>query len=111
MEIIATFALIYAWLALNPIFAILIYLCPIIIAALTLRSHRSLFILSIINILLGWSLIAWVIVFAWAFLGDKGKLTHDISENNNPMTEEQKLKFARAKEREASARANWSSSN
>lgn len=41
-----------------------IYTLPTIVAAL--RSHRSIFRIALVNILLGWSLIGWVIAFIWA---------------------------------------------
>lgn len=43
----------------------LAYMAPTLIAAK--RCHRNLGSIAVINILLGWSLLGWVIALAWSF--------------------------------------------
>lgn len=43
----------------------LLYFLPTLIAVK--RTHRNMAPIAVINILLGWSLIGWVIALAWSF--------------------------------------------
>jgi threonine/homoserine/homoserine lactone efflux protein len=50
------------------IISALIYVLPSIIAIL--RGHSHTMAIIIINLLLGWTLIGWIVVFLWAVLSE-----------------------------------------
>ena len=47
------------------LFSLMVYFFPTFIAIL--RKHPDLAAIFVINLFLGWSLIAWVVSLAWAF--------------------------------------------
>lgn len=47
------------------ILLIFLYFVPIIVA--TMQDHKNTASIAIINVLLGWTFIGWVIALAWAF--------------------------------------------
>jgi len=47
---------------------VLIYMLPTLIAFG--REHTARHIIVLVNILLGWTLIGWIVVFLWALLGN-----------------------------------------
>ena len=43
----------------------LLYFAPTFVAAK--RNHRNMALIAVVNLLLGWSLVGWVIALAWSF--------------------------------------------
>lgn len=72
-------------LGFHVLIILTIYLVPIIIAYS--RKIEKRLPLSIVNIFLGWTFIAWIACIAWAFLGKTNKNTQQI---NCAYIEEQK---------------------
>ncbi len=54
-------------MSIATLFAIAFYLSPTIIAIY--RRHNNIVAISIINIFLGWTLVAWMITLVWSILG------------------------------------------
>jgi hypothetical protein len=48
-----------------------LYLLPTVVAVA--RGHRRLLGVALINILLGWTLLGWLLALAWACLGGRGR--------------------------------------
>lgn len=46
--------------------AAVVYLIPSIVAAL--RGHRNLLPVMVVNVLLGWTLVGWVVAMVWSLL-------------------------------------------
>jgi hypothetical protein len=53
------------------VFVAAIYLIPALIASL--RGHKSKWAIIALNVLLGWSLIGWVVAFIWSLTSAKEK--------------------------------------
>ena len=68
LGIAAMFLHMVVWL-LGAILGLLIYFIPSIIAAA--RHHEHFLWVLILNIVLGWSGIAWIILMVWAILGER----------------------------------------
>ncbi|MDY3572297.1 superinfection immunity protein, partial [Enterobacter hormaechei] len=66
-EIIGWITGIYIWLFANPLVALILYLLPIIIAAI--RLHRNMTIITIISLFFGWIFLLWLILVIWAAFG------------------------------------------
>jgi hypothetical protein len=49
--------------------ALALYLAPTILAAR--RHKRSLLLISLLDVLLGWTLLGWIAALIWAFLPDR----------------------------------------
>lgn len=58
--------MLYMWLLM--IVAIALYFMPSIVAGY--RHHNSLFLILVLNILLGWTMLGWIFLIIWAFFGD-----------------------------------------
>jgi len=48
--------------------AFIVYFIPLIVAHI--RKHENIFAISILNIVLGWTLIGWLAALLWAFNSD-----------------------------------------
>jgi hypothetical protein len=44
------------------------YLVPFLIAAV--RGHRNVMAIGMLNLLLGWTVLGWIVAFVWAFTAD-----------------------------------------
>ena len=58
--------MIYMWLLM--IIAIALYFMPTIVAGY--RQHSSFFLILVLNILLGWTMLGWLLLLIWASFGD-----------------------------------------
>jgi hypothetical protein len=54
-----------------------VYILPTFIAAA--RRHKNGAPIMIVNIMLGWTLVGWIVCFAWAFSAGGGSKKNDIS--------------------------------
>ncbi len=54
------------WLMM--IVAVALYFMPTIVAGY--RRHSSLFLILVLNVLLGWTMLGWLLLLIWACLGD-----------------------------------------
>ncbi len=52
---------------LIPLFFLVFYIAPFCVAAA--RAHHSAAAILIVNVLIGWTVIGWFLVFAWAAFG------------------------------------------
>ncbi|MCK9188733.1 superinfection immunity protein [Acidithiobacillus sp.] len=68
LSIAAMFLHVVVWL-LGAILGLFIYFIPSIIAAA--RHHEHFLWVLVLNIVLGWSGIAWMILIVWAILGER----------------------------------------
>ncbi len=68
LGIAAMFLHVVVWL-LGAIFGLFIYFIPSIVAAA--RHHENFLWVLVLNIVLGWSGIAWIILIVWAILGER----------------------------------------
>ncbi|MGR2929340.1 superinfection immunity protein [Acidithiobacillus ferriphilus] len=68
LGITAIFLHVVVWL-LGAIFGLFIYFIPSIVAAA--RHHEHFLWVLVLNIVLGWSGIAWIILIVWAILGER----------------------------------------
>ncbi len=68
LGIAAMFIHVVVWL-LAAVFGLLIYFVPSVIAAA--RHHEHFLWVLVLNIVLGWSGIAWVVLIIWAILGER----------------------------------------
>jgi hypothetical protein len=59
--------MIYMWLLM--ILAIALYFMPTIVAGY--RHHSSLFLIVVLNILFGWTMLGWLLLLVWACFGDQ----------------------------------------
>lgn len=54
---------------------LLFYLVPSIVASL--REHRQVVAITVLNVLLGWSLIGWAIALVWALTNSAERPRHN----------------------------------
>lgn len=69
MEILSYLIVTTIFFAINPLVGILYYLFPSLIAVI-LRKRNALIII-LFNIIMGWFLPTWIIIFLWSILGEK----------------------------------------
>ncbi|WP_234262244.1 superinfection immunity protein [Klebsiella aerogenes] len=104
IEIFGWITAMYIWLFANPLVAIIIYLIPIIIAAM--RKHKNTTMIVILGLFFGWIFLLWLILTLWAAFGEKHP-TDNESLATPDMTEEESraLSEKQRKAKEAKARA------
>lgn len=52
---------------LIPLFFIVMYIVPFCVAVV--RAHHNAGAILVVNVLLGWTVIGWIVTFAWAAFG------------------------------------------
>lgn len=53
--------------------AVTLYFLPLLVA--TTRNHVNMLAISVLNLLLGWTFIGWVVALVWACTAQKPKTT------------------------------------
>ena len=53
------------------LFNLTFYLLPSIVALIRKINKRDIFIIAILNLLFGWTVIGWIIILIWAFVSQK----------------------------------------
>lgn len=53
--------------------AVALYFLPLLVA--TTRNHVNMLAISVLNLLLGWTFIGWVVALVWACTAQKPKTT------------------------------------
>lgn len=71
MDIFSVIIATTLFFAINPLIGLLVYMLPSILAALLLKD--SIVIILLLNLIVGWFLPAWLVLFIWAILA-KSKL-------------------------------------
>ncbi|MCJ3066443.1 superinfection immunity protein [Klebsiella pneumoniae] len=69
MEVLSYLFVATLFFAINPVVGILFYFFPSLIAVI-LRKRNALIII-LFNIVMGWFLPTWIIIFLWSILGEK----------------------------------------
>lgn len=59
--------MVYMWLLM--VIAVALYFMPTIVAGY--RHHNSLFLIVVLNILFGWTMLGWLLLLVWACFGDQ----------------------------------------
>lgn len=59
-------------LLLAALFSVALYFLPTFIASY--RNHARLSVIVVVNILLGWTFIGWIVALVWSFAGAKRRL-------------------------------------
>ena len=91
----------YVWLMANPLVSIVLYILPIIIAAI--RKHKSTGVIAIIGLLFGWIFLLWIILMIWAAFGEASKT--DGEPETPPLSEEEAKKSKDRADAAAKAKA------
>lgn len=103
IEIFGWITAMYIWLFANPLVAIIIYIIPIIIAAM--RKHKNTTMIVILDLFFGWIFLLWLILILWAAFGEKhqqddeGITPPQLTEDESRALSEKQRKAKEAKER------------
>jgi hypothetical protein len=53
---------------MTDIFALALYIAPLLIAAY--RGHKSVYAIAFVDILLGWTIVGWLVAMIWSLTGN-----------------------------------------